>query len=189
MLARARLSGHPPEARVGHQDGHVRNRFRREGIPPGEAAKNLSWLVLSHATDISGNAGSATSLADNDFRLLKSTLDSHKGISHVLFAGGSPCQGFSRANLGGKGVRDLRSAPIWVFHALPAAAMSHLGDRASVAVLLENVIMQEPAVTGKITKLLGTFPQRAYANLWTAGDRDRTFWSSYPESPLPGIED
>ena len=104
----------------------------------------------------------------------------------MLFAGGSPCQGFSKANPNSKGVRDPRSALSWVFHALSATALAHLRGRASVAAVLENIVMKSSAIEENIAKLLGTTPQIANANLWTVCDRDRNFWSSYPAFLLPG---
>ena len=161
-----------------------------ETDPPARAllaakAGSSGWLNLSDDRDTSGETGSVLALTDNNCRLLRTTLDHHKEVTHVLFAGGSPCQGFSRANPNSKGVRDPRSALIWVFHALPAAAMAHLGGRASVAVVLENVVMKNSSIEGNVSRLLGSTPQLANANLWTSCDRDRNFWSSYPSSPLP----
>ena len=125
---------------------------------------------------------------DDKCRLLLSTLDRHEEVTHLLFAGGSPCQGFSRANPNSKVVRDPRSALIWVFHALSSSALTHFKGKASVAVVLENVVMKDSAIEKNITKLFGTNPQGASANLWTACDRDRNFWSSYPALPLPELE-
>ena len=152
-----------------------------------KAKDDPSWLQLSEEPDSKGERGSVLALADNDFALLKSILDQHKTVEHVLFAGGSPCQGFSRASSNPKGVGDDRSALIWVFHALPKTAASHLGDKATVAVILENVVMHATEIQDNITKLLGITPQVANANLWAASDRDRNFWSSYPSAPIPSF--
>ena len=179
------------------------------GIPPGQAsgikmimfetdsparavlrakAGESEWLLLSDDKDKSGQVGSVLALTDDKCRLLLSILDRHEKVTHVLFAGGSPCQGFSRANPNSKGVRDPRSALIWVFHALSSSALTHLKGKASVAVVLENVVMKDSSIEQNITKLLGTAPQVANANLWTACDRDRNFWSSYPSLPLPDFK-
>ena len=109
-------------------------------------------------------------------------------MEHVLFAGGSPWQGFSRASSNPRGVGDDRSALIWVFHALPKAAADHLGGKAKVAVVLENVVMHATDIQDNITKLLGISPQVANANLWAACDRDRNFWSSYASAPTPSSD-
>ena len=73
-----------------------------ETDPPARAllaakAGSSGWLNLSDDRDTSGETGSVLALTDNDCRLLKATLDHHKEVTHVLFAGGSPCQGFSKA--------------------------------------------------------------------------------------------
>ena len=79
------------------------------------------------ASKANGAKGSVFALTENNFALLKSILSGHGTVEHVLFAGGSPCQGFSRASSNPRGVGDDRSALIWVFHALPKAATDHLG--------------------------------------------------------------
>ena len=150
-----------------------------------KAKDHPGWVQLSDEPDSSGAKGSVLALAENDFALLKSILDENKTVEHVLFAGGSPCQGFSRASSNPKGVGDERSALIWVFHALPRETAKHLGDKATVAVVLENVVMYATEIQNNISKLLGLQPQVANANLWTACDRDRNFWSSYPTTPTP----
>ena len=180
--------------------------FNALGIPPGpasgikvimfetdpparavlEAMANTSeWLHLSSDKDKSGEIGSVLALTEDGCRLLLTTLDRRKEVKHVLFAGGPPCQGFSRANPNSKGVRDPRSALIWVFHALSAAALAHFRKKASVAAVLENIVMKGSAIEKSISKLFGAAPQVANANFWTACDRDRNFWSSYPALPLP----
>ena len=60
----------------------------------GAKAGASDWLHLSDAKDKAGQTGSVLALTDDDCRLLVSTLDRHKEVTHVLFAGGSPCQGF-----------------------------------------------------------------------------------------------
>ena len=80
---------------------------------------------------------------------------------------------------------DDRSALIWVFHALPKAAVDHFGSKAEVAVVLENVVMHATDVQDTTAKLLGISPQVANANLWAACDRERNFWSSYAPAPTP----
>jgi site-specific DNA-cytosine methylase len=143
------------------------------------------WVQLSEEPDSTGAKGSVLALAENNFALLKSILDAHNTVEHVLFAGGSPCQGFSRASSNPKGVGDERSALIWVFHALPRAASEHLGRKASVAVVLENVVMYATEIRDNISRLFGLQPQVTNANIWAACDRDRNFWSSYPSAPAP----
>ena len=177
------------------------------GIPPGEsslikmlmfetdpvarsvlqakAKDHPGWLKLSDEEDAAGTKGSVLALTERGFGLLFSILDEYKEVEHVLFAGGSPCQGFSRANPHPRGVGDPRSALIWVFHALPVMASRHLGDRATVAIVLENVVMDSSEIPKNISGLVGVRPQVVNANLWSACDRDRNFWSSYPSLPLP----
>ena len=163
-----------------------------EADPPARAvlgakAGKSEWPHLSSDKDESGEIGSVLALTDDKCRLLFTTLHRHKEVTHVLFAGGSPCQGFSRANPNSRGVRDSRSAFIWVFHTLSSAALTRLKGKASVAVVLENVVMKDSAIEKNISKLFGTAPQVANANLWTACDRDRNLWSSYPALPLPDM--
>ena len=143
------------------------------------------WVQLSDEPDSTGAKGSVLAQTDNDFALLNSILNEHGTVEHVLFAGGSPCQGFSRASPNPRGVGDDRSALIWVFHALPKAAATHLDGKATVAVVLESVVMHATDIQDNIAKLLGISPQVANANLWAACDRDRDFWSSYASGPTP----
>ena len=165
-----------------------------EADPPARAvleskADKSEWLHFSDDKDKAGEIGPVLALTDDGCHLFLATFDRHKEIKHVLFAGGSPCQGFSRANPNSKGVRDPRSALIWVFHALSAAALAHLKGKASVAVVFENVVvMRDSAIEKNISKLFGTAPQIANASFWIACDRDRNFWSSYPALPLPDPE-
>ena len=101
-----------------------------------KAKDHLGWVQLSEESDSTGAKGSVLALTENNCALLRSILDENRTVEHVLFAGGSPCQGFSRASSNPKGVGDERSALIWVFHALPNAAEKHLGNKATVAVVL-----------------------------------------------------
>ena len=63
----------------------------------GAKAGKSEWFHLSSGKDESGEVGSVLALTDDKCRLLLTTLDRYKEVTHVLFAGGSPCQGFSRA--------------------------------------------------------------------------------------------
>ena len=131
--------------------------------------------------------GSVLALAENNFALFKSILDDNQTVEHVLFAGGSPCQGFSRASSNPRGVGDDRSALIWVLLSLPKAAAAHLGSKAEVAAVFENVVTYATNIQDNIAKLLGVEPQVVNASLCAACDRDRNFWSSYPSVPTPGF--
>ena len=133
--------------------------------------------VLSDAVDSSGEVGSVLALVESSFSLLKSTLASHPSLQHVLFAGGSPCQGFSRANPSARGVQDPRSSLIWVFHALASAARLFLPAHVSVALLIENVVLPDSA-RGPIDRLLGLQPQLIDAAILCHASRPRLFWSS-----------
>ena len=150
-----------------------------------KAKEKPGWVQLSEESDSAGAKGSVLAVAENNFALLKSILDDDKTVEHVLFVGGSPCQGFSRASSNPRGVGDDRSALIWVFQALPKAAAAHLGGRVEVAVVFENVVMYAIDILDSIAKLFGVGPQVANADLWAACDRERKFWSSYPSSPIP----
>ena len=182
------------------------------GVPPGpdsgiemlmfetdEASRSIlgaksaltpTHLSLSDHKDSTGLVGSVLALTDDGCALLGKILDEHPAISHLLIAGGSPCQGFSRANPNARGVADERSALIWVFHALACSAKTRLGERASVAVVLENVVMDDSCVIPKnISSLFGITPQLPNARLWAHCDRDRSYWSSYRSDPLPKADD
>eukprot|EP00972_Heterocapsa_arctica_P063743 9404778-Heterocapsa_arctica.AAC.1 len=54
--------------------------------------------------------GSVLAFAENNFSLIKEIPRAFPNISHVLIAGGSPCQGFSSANTSRKGFTDSRSS-------------------------------------------------------------------------------
>ena len=151
-----------------------------------KARSEPDYLVLSGKKDSEGHVGSVLALTENDCQLLRDILSEHSSISHLLIAGGSPCQGFSRANPFPRGVSDERSALIWVFHAIACAARDLLLGKASVAVVLENVIMHKDCkVPSNISDLFGIQPQFPNSRLWAHCDRDRSYWSSYRADPLP----
>ncbi len=151
-----------------------------------KAGLSPEHLVLSDAKDSEGHVGSVLALTDNGRKLLRDILREHPSIRHLLVTGGSPCQGFSRANPFPRGVSDERSALIWVFHAIASVAKDALAGKASVAVVLENVVMHKDCdVPSNISKLLGVQPQYPNSKLWAHCDRDRSYWSSYRAEPLP----
>ena len=176
----------PPGPRSGIKMIMFETEPAPRSVLSAKAAECPTHLVLSEWSDQAGAVGSVLALVENGFKLLVDILDEHPQVTHVLFAGGSPCQGLSRAKSNAKGVYDERSALIFVFHALPHKALAHLRGRASVAVVLENVVMHPDCeVTGNISLMLGVSPQRADAKLWAHCDRDRNYWSSYRAKPLP----
>ena len=159
-------------------------------ILAGKAASAPGHLVLSSERDSTGEVGSVLALTDNNCELLVRLIKEHPSITHLLVTGGSPCQGFSRANPFPRGVSDERSALIWVFHAIAHRSQRLLAGKASVAVVLENVVMHKDCkVPSNISSLLGVEPQLPNSKLWAHCDRDRTYWSSYRADPLPSDGD
>ena len=107
--ALARL-GVPP----GPASGIKMIMFETESVARSVLASKVAscpdHLVLSDWADSAGQAGSVLALVEDGGQLLRHILDSHPLATHVLFAGGSPCQGLSRAKSNAKGVYDERSA-------------------------------------------------------------------------------
>ena len=116
--------------------------------------------------------------------VLRAILDDFPALLHVCVAGGSPCQGLSRANPRAKGFQDPRSSLLWVFHAIASIAEGHLAGRASVAVVVENVDSMPPETSAAISRLFGIVPARLDAAQLCAAHRPRLFWSSYGK-PAP----
>eukprot|EP00972_Heterocapsa_arctica_P047098 6949200-Heterocapsa_arctica.AAC.1 len=110
-------------------------------------AATSDYMHLSDLKDQSGLVGSVLALIDNDFQHLRDLLKKHSdGLTDVLVCGGSPCQGFSRASPGAKGLDDSRSSLVFVFHAIASFARSILPSNTSVAVIVENVVFKEPSI-------------------------------------------
>ena len=134
-------------------------------------------IFLSQDTDSNGLLGSVLALTDNDCALMLSLLDKHPNLSSVLFVGGSPCQGLSRANPRRKHLKDPRSVLVWVFAVLVARARAHATatlKKFSVHFLVENVVMDSLA-EARITKMLATPAQHIDAALWSPTSRPRTY--------------
>ena len=135
---------------------------------------------LSSAADSGGVVGSVLALTDDDCRLARSFLDKYPNLKAVLFIGGFPCQGLSRANPHGRGLSDHRSVLVWTFAVLVARARAHLAARSakpSVHFLVENVCM-DPASRNSISCLLGAEPRHIDAAVCSPMARPRMYWTS-----------
>ena len=147
-------------------------------------AMETRWRLLSDAEDSAGLVGSVLALVENAFALLQNIISRYPNLIHVLVAGGSPCQGFSFANPKAKGVKDPRSALIWVFHAIAWRLPGLLPPGATLALFLENVRMH--AVTrDSVSKLFGIEAREVDAELFGMCSRPRNFWNAYAVSDDP----
>ena len=145
---------------------------------------SVPGFVLSGRRDEHGMVGSVLALVENAFALLQNILSRYPNLIHVLVAGGSPCQGFSLANPNAKGVKDPRSALIWVFHAIAWRLPGLLPRGATLALFLENVRMH--AVTrNSVSKLFGIEAREIDAELFGMCSRPRNFWNAYAVSDAP----
>ena len=115
MLARLQLPRDPPGESSFIKMTMFGTDETARALLLARAGEHPGWAQLSEEADSTGTTGSVLPLTENNFALFKSILDDNRSIEHVLFAGGSPCQGFSRASSNPKGVGDDRSALTWVF--------------------------------------------------------------------------
>ena len=146
-----------------------------------------SSVWLSDLKDSTGNLGSVLALTDDDCRPLFQILEQFPNLVAVLFVGGSPCQGLSRANPCRELLADPRSALIWVFAVLVARTRAHAtASRSQLVVhyLVENVVTEAHA-RDAITALLGSPAQLIDAAQWSPSSRPRTYWCSLGKPPAP----
>lgn len=89
-----------------------------------------------------------------------------------LFAGGSPCQGFSRAGLG-LNFDDPRSKLFFEYHKL---YLHFKKTNPDMCFFLENVDMDKWCL-GQISRLMGVYPVKINSALVSAQNRIRWYWT------------
>ena len=145
-------------------------------------------VLLEHLVDDSHELfdvadGSVERLLDDN--ILEGYLDRFPAASFILFVGGSPCQGFSRANRLRLGLADPRSQLIWVFGVAVARARAHLcrrgRHRSIVHFLIENVDMNSLHAK-TISDYLGCNSILSCASSVSSTARSRRYWTSLPAS-------
>lgn len=90
-----------------------------------------------------------------------------------LILAGSPCQDFSRANSGGKGLKGNKSSLFWEFYRL-------LKETKATYFLLENVTGMNDEDLQTISECLGVSPIRINSSTVSAQMRDRYYWTNIP---------
>lgn len=101
------------------------------------------------------------------------TTEDFRGFNIDLFAGGSPCQGFSFAGAG-LNFDDPRSALFFEYIRILKELREVNPD---IKFLLENVNMKREHL-GVISKYLEIYPVRINSNLVSAQNRDRFYWTN-----------
>ena len=101
-------------------------------------------------------------------------------IDPDVVIGGSPCQDLSRANKGrGAGLEGPKSRLFWEFVRVKESCERQRGaDRPPLLFVLENVIPENDADRNRMSAALKVSPVRLKANLVSACNRDRYFWSN-----------
>lgn len=95
-----------------------------------------------------------------------------------LLIGGSPCQDLSIAKKDRKGLDGDRSGLFWEYVRI-------LGEAKPKYFLLENVSSMSQSAKETITKTLGVQPIMINANLVSAQNRKRLFWTNIPGVTQP----
>ena len=145
-----------------------------------------TWL--SPLVDSKGLLGSVFALTDNDFLLLRKFLQLNPDLQHISVVGGSPCVGFSAANVRRRGIDDPASNAMWVLPVLANRLWTFTRDRSappSVGFILENVAMLKSQEAG-VSKAMGVQPLLLDAGKLGPVTRARNFWTNYEVGPLSG---
>ena len=95
-----------------------------------------------------------------------------------LLIGGSPCQDLSIAKQGREGLKGARSGLFWEY-------VKILKQVKPKYFVLENVASMKAEAKDEITKALGVEPIMINANLVSAQNRKRLFWTNIPNVVLP----
>lgn len=104
-------------------------------------------------------------------------LDTTQFKSIDLLIGGSPCQNLSVAG-NGKGLEGDESKLFYEF----VRILKEVKPRYFI---LENVASMKPSERDKISEILGVKPIMINANLVSAQDRKRYFWTNIPNITIP----
>ena len=151
-------------------------------------------VSLSDARAPNGQVSCATAFSDGPFHQVTGLLQRFPNVDSILVVGGSPCQGFSRANQAPLGLEDPRSCLVYVFAVIVArlrAGLAALGRSSAVVNFLVENVQMPSAYSDPISELLGVQPLNICASTISPTRRDRLYWTSLPgtqQAPLEQVD-